>query len=65
LIVELHAVFEPPLALTLLAPERRRKVSAGLEDFAANGNHASFAAVRRARWKSFSGSWYCWSAPLH
>src|SRR5687768_810760 len=29
LIVELHAVFEPPLALTLLGPERRRKVSAG------------------------------------
>jgi hypothetical protein len=53
---ELRAVFEPPLALTLLAPERRRKMSAGLEDFAANGNHAAFAAVRRTRWKFFSGS---------
>jgi hypothetical protein len=51
-----RAVFEPPLALTLLAPERRRKMSAGLEDFAANGNHAAFAAVRQARWKFSSGS---------
>jgi hypothetical protein len=54
--VELRAVFEPPLALTLLAPERRRKMSAGLEDFAASGNHAAFAAVRRTRWKFSSGS---------